>query len=354
MIPELGIIEGYFGRMWSWPDRAFVLRTLAAAGYGFFHYAPKGEARLRRGWRDPFDDAALRELAGFARLCRDLGVRFGIGLTPYEAHLDFGPAARRDLKAKLSQFRALGLDDLVILFDDMRGDVPDLARRQADIVSTCLAEAVSERSFVVPTYYSDDPILDRVFGARPRHYLRDLGRGLPPDVAAYWTGESVCSSAYSLAHLDRVSGELGRPVALWDNYPVNDGPRMSAYLHLRGFPATHAGLAGHVRHHAINPMLQPRLGLIPALTLPIVYKAGRGHDEGDALRDAAVQVLGEGLAGRLLSDLSILQDAGRGGAGPELSRLIDRYGDIDHPAAVEIVDWARGGYAMGDELVRTQ
>ncbi|MCA3700889.1 MAG: hyaluronidase, partial [Brevundimonas sp.] len=64
--------------------------------------------------------------------------------------------------------------------------------------------------------------------------------------------------------------------------------------------------------------------------------------------------LGEGLAGRLLSDLSILQDAGRGGAGPELSRLIDRYGDIDHPAAVEIVDWARGGYAMGDELVRTQ
>ncbi len=354
MIPELGIIEGYFGRMWSWPDRAFVLRTLAAAGYGFFHYAPKGEARLRRRWRDPFDDAALHELVAFARLCRVLGVRFGIGLTPYEAHLDFGPAAQRDLKAKLGQFRDLGLEDLVILFDDMRGDLPDLAVRHADIVSTCLGEAVAERHFVVPSYYSDDPILDRVFGARPAHYLRDLGRGLASTVSVYWTGEAVCSKTYDIVHLARVSSELGRPVSLWDNYPVNDGPRMSAYLHLRGFPRTHAGLAGRVRHHAINPMLQPRLGLIAALTLPIVYRAGQAHAEGEALRDAAVQVLGESLAERLLSDLPLLQDAGRTCAGSELSQLIERYVGLDHPAALEIVDWARGGYAMGDELVRTQ
>ncbi|OYW36144.1 MAG: hypothetical protein B7Z42_12940 [Brevundimonas sp. 12-68-7] len=68
----------------------------------------------------------------------------------------------------------------------------------------------------------------------------------------------------------------------------------------------------------------------------------------------AVQVLGESLADRLLADLPLLQHAGRSGAGLDLSRLIDRYGGLDHPAALEIVDWACGGYAMGDELVRTQ
>ena len=38
------------------------------------------------------------------------------------------------LAAKLAQLAPLKPDDLAILFDDMRGDVPDLAERQAAIV----------------------------------------------------------------------------------------------------------------------------------------------------------------------------------------------------------------------------
>ncbi|MEZ5741799.1 MAG: hypothetical protein R3E68_21770 [Burkholderiaceae bacterium] len=41
---------------------------------------------------------------------------------------------------------------------------------------------------------------------------------------------------------------------LWDNYPVNDGQRMSQYLHLRAFtPDAPATLAPLLRGHAINP-----------------------------------------------------------------------------------------------------
>lgn len=354
MTPELGIIEGYFGRMWSWADRSHVMRTLAGVGYGYFHYAPKGEARLRRRWRDPFDDLALTEIADFATECRALGVRFGIGLTPYEAHLDFGATARRDLRTKLGQLRALEPDDLVILFDDMRGDIRDLAQRQADIVSVCLAERVASRRFVVPTYYSDDPILDRVFGTRPEHYLRDLGRALPEDVAVYWTGEAVCSKTYSVGDFARVAETLGRPVALWDNYPVNDGPRMSQVLHLRAFTATHASLTGGISHHAINPMLQPRLGLIAALTLPRVYHEAGGYNPERAIRDAAVQAVGEHLAEMILEDLERLQDVGRADRRADLARLVRRYAGVGHPAATEIVDWAEGAYGVGEEQVQTQ
>lgn len=354
MTPPLGLIEGYFGPMWSWADRTFVLRTLAAAGYGFFHYAPKAEARLRRRWREPFDDDALEDIAVFAARCRAEGVRFGIGLTPYEAHLEFGPAARRDLQSKLRQLGSLALDDLVILFDDMRGDVPDLAARQADIVATCLAEAICEKHFVVPSYYSHDPILDRVFGARPAHYLSDLGRSLAPGVAVYWTGERVCSRTYPPDHLAQVADALRRLPALWDNYPVNDGPRMSDFVHLRAFPSTHADLSGRISHHAINPLLQPHLGLIPALTLPNVYRAGQAYCSDRAVREAARKVLGEPLARTLCADLAILQDIGRSGAGPALEPLIARYSRVDHPAAREIVQWGRGRYAVDAEAVQTQ
>lgn len=354
MTPPLGVIEGYFGPMWSWADRTLVLRTLARAGYGFFHYAPKAEARLRRRWREPFDDDALEDLAVFAARCRAQRVRFGIGLTPYEAHLEFGPAARRDLRMKLRQLASLEPDDLVILFDDMRGDVPDLAARQTHIVETCLAEAVCEKHFVVPSYYSDDPVLDRVFGARPHRYLADLGRGLSPGVEVYWTGERVCSRTYPPDHLARVADELGRRPALWDNYPVNDGPRMSDFLHLRAFPPTHADLSGRLSHHAINPMLQPHLGLIPALTLADLYRLGAAYSPDRALREAARAVFGEPMEAILRSDLSLLQDTGRSGAGAALEPLIARYSGVDHPAAREIVDWARGHYAVDAEAVQTQ
>ena len=93
MTPELGIIEGFFGRPYSWTERADMVRALAPAGYGFYLYAPKADAHLRRRWREPYPDAELGALATFAQVCRDAGVRFGVGLSPYELFLGFdGPA----------------------------------------------------------------------------------------------------------------------------------------------------------------------------------------------------------------------------------------------------------------------
>ncbi len=58
MVPELGVIEGYFGRPWGHEDRKHVLTVLRALGYSWFHYAPKADAFLRRRWREPHPDAA--------------------------------------------------------------------------------------------------------------------------------------------------------------------------------------------------------------------------------------------------------------------------------------------------------
>ncbi|WP_241241903.1 beta-N-acetylglucosaminidase domain-containing protein [Sphingobium algorifonticola] len=354
VIPELGIIEGYFGRCWDWNARATVVECLAPAGYGFFHYAPKIDRYLRRDWQRPYPSENLDALAAFADRCRALGVRFGIGLTPFGAHLSFDADTRQALRAKLDQLRSVGIDDLVIMFDDMDGDVPDLATRQANIVSFCLDHSAATRYFVTPTYYSDDRVLDHVFGQRPVDYLAALGRNVDPAVAIYWTGEEVCARQLSPGAMREIGDLLGRKPAVWDNYPVNDGPRMSAHLHLRAFTGRPASLAGYISHHAINPASQPLLGCIPALTLPKCYTLGEDYRYMTAFRDAAIAVAGPALAEMLEADIAMLQDRGRGMPSDQVAVIRSRYAAIDHPVAAEVVDWLDGGYAITGEMLRTQ
>lgn len=354
MMPELGIIEGYFGRCWAQEERCDVISRLAPSGYRFFHYAPKIDARLRRDWRQPHDRAETDILTALSEHCRSLDVRFGVGLTPYAAHLDFDTETRAALKAKLAALDALGLDDLAILFDDMRGDLPDLAARQAEIIAFCLDHCHAARFYTCPSYYSDDPLLDRVFGARPSNYLEDFGRMIDPAIQIYWTGEEVCSAEILPGHLRDVAGRLGRKVCLWDNYPVNDGPRMSQYLHLRGFTGRRPDIAPWITGHAINPASQPVLGCIPALTLAASYQQGTDYRYGAAFMDAAVAVVGAELAGMLQTDLLTFENSGLDRIGERIEKLRIRYAAVDHPAAHEVVDWLDGGYAITGEMLQTQ
>jgi hypothetical protein len=352
---DLGTVEGFFGPPWTWAEREAVMRRLAPEGYGFYLYAPKGDGYLRRRWHESRPKADAASLATFAAACREAGVRFGMGLSPYEVHFGFGGDARAVLAHKLAELDATGLDILAILFDDMRGDLVDLARRQAEIVSFAAERTKASQIIVCPSYYSDDPVLDRVFGPRPPGYLRDLGDMLDPAVAIMWTGEEVCSREYSPGHLDRVAEEIGRKPFLWDNYPVNDGARMSRHLHLRAFSGRPAGIAAHIAGHAVNPASQAMLSCIPMLTLAWSYQRGAAYAYGSAFREAAEAVVGEELAGLLVRHLLLLDDAGlRGLSQEQHANLRSGYAAIDHPAAAEVVRWLDGGYAMSGEELQTQ
>jgi len=352
--PELGLIEGFFGRPWSWADRHEAVRFLAPRGFDFYLYAPKADAFLRRRWREPQKEAERAELASFADTCRAAGVRFGIGLSPFELHLEPDSNWREPLARKLAELDQIGFEDLFILFDDMRGDVPDLGERQAAIVHFAAERSKASRILCCPSYYSDDPILDVAFGARPGLYLEQLGRLLDPAVQIMWTGEEVVSREFSPGHLDRVAEILGRKPFLWDNYPVNDGPRMSQHLHLRAFTGRPAAIGAHLAGHGINVALQPLLTRIPALTLVECYERGDDYEYGAAFAGAATEVLGEELATRVGRDLLTLQDRGLDRLAGRRQALRDRYAAFDHPAAREIVAWLDGHWDVTDELVQTQ
>jgi hyaluronoglucosaminidase len=351
---ELGVIEGFYGRPWSWQEREQSVSFLAAFGYRFYIYAPKADPFLRRRWQEPHPDDAADALARLAGHCRSRGTRFGVGLSPYEIYIDFDDAARAALARKLDFLDGIGIQDLAVLFDDMRGDLPGLARQQADIVDWIAGRTRADRIIVCPSYYSDDPILDRVFGMRPDRYVDSIGELLDPAIHIFWTGPEVCSREISPRHVQRVAEQLRRAPFLWDNYPVNDGQRMSQYLHLRAFTGRHAAIGSGIAAHGINPALQPTLTRIPALTLVDSYRLGDDYDYSEAFQGAAREVLGDPLASLLREDVLFLQDVGLDRLGEREGLLRERYGGVDHPAAREIMRWLDGGYRITDEVVRTQ
>lgn len=354
---ELGIIEGYYGRPWGWTERARLVDTLAPRGYAFFLYAPKAATALRRSWRSPMSADELAPIAAFARHCRARGMAFGLGLSPHEFDDAPGSEDWTRLARKLALLDdALAPDSLALLFDDIRGDDPRLADRQAAVVGFAADRTRAGRLFACPSYYSDDPVLDRVFGTRPAGYLERLGRLLDPAVGVFWTGEEVCAREIGPAHLREVAQRLGRAPVLWDNYPVNDGQRMSQYLHVRGFTGRPSANAPLLAAHAINPALQPTLGCIPALTLAERYRVGDdAYAYGAAFARACDAVLGDpALAAAVRGDLIWLQDTGLDRLGELADVLRARYAAFDHPAAREILDWLDGGWRITDEIVRTQ
>ena len=87
--PELGLIEGYYGAPWSWPDRTATMEFLAGHGYRFHIYAPKADAFLRRRWREPHPKQDFDALAAFSARCAAADVRFGVGLSPFELYRSF-------------------------------------------------------------------------------------------------------------------------------------------------------------------------------------------------------------------------------------------------------------------------
>jgi hyaluronoglucosaminidase len=346
-LPPLGVIEGFFGRSWSWQERAEYAPFLAANGYQFYIYAPKNDHYLRRQWQQPWPAEEFQALQQLRTAYAQQGLDFGLGLSPFELYRQPDQAQRAALIARIAQINALHIDILCLLFDDMRGDLPGLAEIQAELVHLAAEYSNARRIIFCPTYYSYDPVLEKVFGTRPDHYWADLGARLDPTIDVFWTGEKVCSPGYAPTHLEEVAAMLRRKPFLWDNYPVNDGAIKAKHLHLRPYDTGHTQLGEYVAGHCVNPMNQPWLSRIPLNTLPRAYRDSP-YTPDHVFVEACQQICATPLADYLIEDIELLQDAGLG-AITEVQKhyLLERYQPLcAHPCAVEICDWLQGAYAF--------
>lgn len=351
MTPPLGVIEGYYGVPWTWDMREAQARFLAAHGYSSYIYAPKADKFLRKRWREDHPAEEAGRLARMAAVCREVGMSFGVGLSPYEAYRDFNAETRAALARKLAFFDAAGVTDLAILFDDMKGDQDDLAEVQVRMAHFAAEHTKATRLIVCPTVYTDDAMLQRVYGDTPPAYLDDLGRDLDSKFEIYWTGEEVCSREYSPGHLARIGERLRRKPTLWDNYPVNDGLGMSPFLYLRAFTGRPAAIGPHLASHMVNPCLQPVLFRIPALTLVESYETGEAYEYAKAWDRAAEAVTSPEIAEVLRRHFRLFHDQGLGRIDEQTPRIRERWAPFDHPAAREVLAWLDGYWRVTREMM---
>jgi len=357
--PYLGVIEGFFGRTWSFEERHDYAEYLKSNGYSFYIYAPKSDPYLRRSWQQDWDAETQEKLQNLVTHYQSLGLDFGLGLSPFEIYKDYNAEAQQCLQDKVKRLNQLGVNILCLLFDDMRGDQPDLAKTQIKITRDILAQTNAKKVIMCPTYYSFAPKLSKVFGTMPNNYFQDLGHGLPPEVDIFWTGPEICSQQYPEAHLQEVTDLLGRKPFIWDNYPVNDGADISRFLFLKAFENRPSTMSQLTSGHAVNPMNQPWLSRIPLYSLPMSYKQAASYNPQEILHEALQKLCskvkqkhGEDLAQVLAADIHNFHVLGLDKLNPDMRRqLIEKYQQFDSPYAEEIIGWLNDEYAFDPDCL---
>src|ERR1700733_3872808 len=347
-----GVIEGFFGKPWSWESRMTGAEFLRNGGYQFYIYAPKSESFLRRQWREPIPLETLQHLSQLSAQCRLSGIAFGIGLTPFEIYRSYDAGAQASLRAKVAQIDQIGVDILCILFDDMRGDFEGLAAIQARVISDICDWSRAASFIVCPTYYSYDHRLAREFGSPPKGYLRDLGQSVDASIDFFWTGEKIISDGYSAAHLMEVAADIGRKPFIWDNYVANDSRTRTNFFFLAPAAGPWGRPADRIAGVAINPMNQPYLSRIALRGFQNILTQRSGRD---LLPSICHELCGPLLAAHLLADIDLLQNKGLAQLDADTRhRLLNQYQkQQSNPFAAEVVAWLRGEYVFDPACLTT-
>ena len=236
-----GYIEGYYGKLLDWDDRARIIEQIATLGMNAYFYAPKEDRCHRFDWRRPWD---ADWIAAFSRFC-EKAHRHNVcllgGIAPgldYDAHDDAAEFAR--LLTKAQQLRDSGAHAVVLMFDDIDepsdggygpDGLPDHALH-ADIASR-LGARLDAPVLITPRVYADEMSDD------PAAHYRNLSAALPDDMPLFHCGSHIVAGADPLATGTSLAREhLTQRLILWDNIYCND------YCPRRLFVGRHTGRDG--------------------------------------------------------------------------------------------------------------
>jgi hyaluronoglucosaminidase len=274
-----GIVEGFFGPLWSMSHRKALFEFGAARGMNTYLYAPKDDPYHREHWTRPYPPKQWQALLRLIRDAQKHGIDFVYGFHPGKGLSFFDDRPVRILVAKAHRFYDAGVRTFAVLFDDIPSRLELEMDRNSFRNSLARAEGIWLQKiqaqqpgtwkdvewWICPSYYTPDPLLARAFGAFEPNFLETLAEYLPSNVACFWTGPSVVSKRISLSHMQRIESRLRRRLLLWDNYPVND-LSMSDELHIGPLTGRDPRLPEVVYGYLSNPLLQESLGFIPLAT----------------------------------------------------------------------------------------
>ena len=284
-----GIVEGFFGPLWSMAHRKAMFEFGAARGMNTYLYAPKDDPYHRERWTEPYPRNQWQELLQLIRHARARRIDFVYGFHPGKGLCFSDKTPVRTLLAKARRFYDAGVQTFAVLFDDIPSRLEfnsdrkyfrqSLARAEGSWLQEIQAKQPGQWKdvewWICPSYYTPDPLLARVFGRFEPNFLEILGEYLPASVACFWTGPSVVSKEISVSHVQKIAKRVKHRLLLWDNYPVND-LSMGDELHLGPLQGRDPKLPRAAYGYLNNPLLQENLSFIPLATC-FDYAADPAH-----------------------------------------------------------------------------
>lgn len=265
--PVRGVIEGFYGPFYTFPERNDLIRFIGQHGYNLYIYGPKNDRQHRPRWREAYPPEIMEQFAQTVTIACAAGVSFCYALSP----IDYDPAQDfAVLTAKLHSLYACGVRAFSLLVDDIActphramdcADCQEGGNLHAQLCNQLLAwlQALDPGCSLsmCPTYYHGTA----PFGS----YLYDLGAQLDPAIEVFYTGPEICSPTITAAQAADFARPLRRKPLIWDNYPVND-LAMRPNLHLGPIRGRDAALHEAVGGVVVNLMLQAEASKIPLLT----------------------------------------------------------------------------------------
>lgn len=269
----LGIIEGFYGKAFSFEQRLDLLDYLKQQTFNFYIYAPKADKSLRTRNFKFHKDLNIEQLYTLSCSYQQQGLDFGIAISPLDLYFCYESKKQSFLDYVDQYLQATKANILCLLFDDMIKSDESMGRIQNQIISDLYHKLAHrlKRFIFCPSYYSFDPILDKIFGQRDNNYYYDLMYKLADDIEVFFTGNKVVSLDLDANMLQQAYETFGRKCFIWDNYPVNDGKKMCKFLNLASFNYRR-DLINLTTGHAINPMCEYHLNKIPLTSLKPIYQ----------------------------------------------------------------------------------
>ncbi len=270
-----GVVEGFYGRPWTWQERMDILSYLEGQ-YNLYIYAPKEDQYHRELWRKDYPESFMKTFEKLVRHGKKKNIEVSLALSP---GLSLVYSDENDLNRVCDKFKAfskIGVTTFCLFFDDIperlvhesdQKAFSSLANAQSvftNAVYQKMKGQVENLQFIMcPTLYH---------GEQVNAYHHELGEKIQPGIEIMWTGRQVCSEKIEAKEAEMISKVFQRPVLYWDNYPVNDSS-MAPELHIGPYTGRDANLYQHASGIILNPMSRAYASLIA------LYNAGEYFEQ---------------------------------------------------------------------------
>ncbi|OGC41658.1 hypothetical protein A2Y85_04050 [candidate division WOR-3 bacterium RBG_13_43_14] len=207
-----GVIEGFYGKPYTFKERIDLIAFLAETGQNTYVYGPKDDPRHRRSWRKPYSAAKIKEFKYLSRLSLSMGIHFNYALSP------MNDPDYKAIISKIKQLIDIGIRNFSLFYDDinieLNGFIAGKQTKSANMLYLYLKKYFKNPIlFFCPTQYR---------GFHRSQYIRSVAVELLKQIEIFWTGNRVVSKRITGNDVKRITRILKRPPLIWDNIFAND------------------------------------------------------------------------------------------------------------------------------------